>query len=464
VLAEVNVLRVLVFILLSILPAFAHAQKRVALVIGNSTYMHAGDLTNPKNDAADMATALRKFSFQVVDGFDLDKATFDRKIREFGTALANADAGVFFYAGHGLQVGGQNYLVPIDAKAETADALDFEMVRLDLVQRTMERAVPTNILFLDACRNNPLARNLARAMGTRSTEIGRGLAPVESGVGTLISFSTQPGNVALDGAGRNSPFAGALVRHLATSSDSLSDLLIAVRNDVRQETENKQVPWEHSALTGRFYFNLAAQPASQQPGPTAAVSLSEAAEAWAAAKDTKSIPILEDFVARYKDTFYAGLARTRIEELKKNTTAPTNPSSAAKDVAVIARGSRETVRDSLYRVIMEVLSQRHSSRDREQSVSENYRDAPSPKAMAVCLDWAKATPTLRDLSAYGGAHSARGNTGCRGLSPSQCAQYALVRCHGRGFCSAKGQECVLVDVNGRNALRLNEAWAKKFAN
>ncbi len=125
--------------------------------------------------------------------------------------MRGAPVAVFFYAGHGLQVGGQNYLVPVDAQLVTASALDFEMVRLDLVHRAMEREASTNILFLDACRNNPLARNLARTMGTRSTAIGRGLAPVEAGVGTLVSFSTQPDNVALDGTGRNSPFAGALV-------------------------------------------------------------------------------------------------------------------------------------------------------------------------------------------------------------------------------------------------------------
>ena len=118
----------------------------------------------------------------------------------------------------------------------------------------MEREAPTNILFLDACRNNPLARNLAGAMGTRSAVIGRGLAAVESGAGTLISFSTQPGNVALDGAGRNSPFAGALVKHLSSSQDDLGSILIAVRNDVMEKTERKQVPWEHSAMTRRFYF------------------------------------------------------------------------------------------------------------------------------------------------------------------------------------------------------------------
>jgi uncharacterized caspase-like protein len=117
---------------------------------------------------------------------------------------------LFFYAGHGLQVSGANYLVPVDARLEDASGLDFELVRLDLVQRTMEREVATNIIFLDACRDKPLARNLARALGTRSVEIGRGLAPTQGGAGTLISFSTQPGNVALDGTGRNSPFAAAL--------------------------------------------------------------------------------------------------------------------------------------------------------------------------------------------------------------------------------------------------------------
>jgi uncharacterized caspase-like protein len=235
----------------------ASAAKRVALVVGNSAYVDAGTLGNPVNDATDVAVALQKSGFEVIKAVDLDKAAFERKIRNFAAALAGAEVGLFFYAGHGLQVSGKNYLVPVDAKLEDATGLDFEMVQLDVIHRIMERQTSTNILFLDACRNNPLARNLARAMGTRSADIGRGLAVVESGVGTLISFSTQPGNVATDGLGRNSPFAGALVKQIANSTDSLGDILIAVRNDVRSETKGKQVPWEHSALTGRFYFNAA---------------------------------------------------------------------------------------------------------------------------------------------------------------------------------------------------------------
>lgn len=288
----------------------AHADRKVALVIGNSAYQYTTKLANPKNDATDIAAALKRHGFQVVDGFDLAKADFEHKVREFSTALRGAETGLFFYAGHGLQVAGHNYLVPVDAKAETADALDWEMLRLDLVHRTMERATSTNIIFLDACRDNPLARNLSRAMGTRSAEVGRGLAAVESGVGTLISFSTQPGNVALDGSGRNSPFAGALVRQLSKTKDDLSAVLIAVRNDVMKETQRKQVPWEHSALTGRFYFSPPA------PAAPAVPQMGEAGQAWALVKESKNPAIFDAYAKQFENTFYAALARDKASQLR----------------------------------------------------------------------------------------------------------------------------------------------------
>ena len=319
---------VVALFILTLVPSVASADKRVALVIGNSAYQHSGTLANPKNDATDVSAVLKKLGLTVVEGFDLDKAAFDRKVRDFAAALQGAEVGVFFFAGHGLQVAGQNYLVPVDAELKTASALDFEMVRVDVVQRVMETETNTNVLFLDACRDNPLARNLARAMGTRSSEIGRGFAPIVSGVGTLISFSTQPGNVALDGVGRNSPFAGALVKQLIAPKDDLSAILIDVRNEVMLETKNKQVPWEHSALRGRFYFNPVVQAA---PSPQAAPArLSEAAEAWDRTKDSANIAVLEAFVGRFKDTFYADLARARIDELKKQQVAAAAPPPAAK--------------------------------------------------------------------------------------------------------------------------------------
>lgn len=318
-------MRIVLIALLCLLSSFpALAQKRVALVVGNSAYEHTGKLGNPRNDATDMAAALKKLGFRVVEGFDLDKAAFDRKVRDFAAALQGAEAGLFFFAGHGLQVAGHNYLVPVDAELKTASALDFEMVRLDVVQRVMEHETSTNILFLDACRDNPLARNLARAFGQRSAEVGRGFAPVVSGVGTLISFSTQPGNVALDGTGRNSPFASALVKHLVTPKDDLSAILIDVRNDVMRETENKQVPWEHSALRGRFYFVVRAPIASVGP-PTAPVRLSEAAEAWGIAERANTVPALEAFIRRFGDTYYGDLAKVRLDELKQQVAVAAPP-------------------------------------------------------------------------------------------------------------------------------------------
>jgi hypothetical protein len=299
----------------------AYAEKRVALVIGNSAYQYTAELDNPKNDAADMATVLRKHGFEVIEGLDLGKAAFDRKVGDFASALRGADAGVFFYAGHGLQVGGQNYLVPIDAKAEEEVRLDLEMVRVEVVHRIMERQTETNVLFLDACRDNPLARNLARSLGTRSAEVGRGLARVDAGVGTLISFATQPGSMALDGAGRNSPYTGALVKRLAISKEDLSTILIDVRNDVMRATRNKQVPWEHVALRARFYFGPPAPGAAPTP-PT-----SEAALEWARL-DKASVVELETFVRRHSTSAEAAYARAYLEELKKKRVVVAAPPKA----------------------------------------------------------------------------------------------------------------------------------------
>jgi hypothetical protein len=203
----------------------------------------------------------------------------------------------------------------------------------------MERETSTNILFLDACRDNPLGRNLARAMGTRSMDIGRGLAPVESGVGTLISFSTQPGNVALDGTGRNSPFAGALAKHISTSNDDLSAILIEVRNDVMQDTQRKQIPWEHSALTGRFYFggvppsSQASQPPHSQP------DRSELERVWGFIKETNDQAQLEAFIRQFGDSAYAPMARAHLEELRKRQTAVQSPSENKPTINTLDKAS-----------------------------------------------------------------------------------------------------------------------------
>jgi hypothetical protein len=240
----------------------AAAQKRVALVIGNSAYQHATALANPANDASDIGAALKELDFEVILGLDLDKRAFDQRVREFSRALPDADTGVFYYAGHGLQVLGHNYLMPVDAQLQSERDLDFEANSLNFILRQMEldRDGKTSIVFLDACRDNPLAGNLARTMGTRSAGVGRGLAQVQAGVGTFVAYSTQPGNVALDGQERNSPFTAALAASIREPGRNLTSVMIDVRKKVLAATGGKQVPWDHSALTGDFYFHLASAP------------------------------------------------------------------------------------------------------------------------------------------------------------------------------------------------------------
>jgi hypothetical protein len=304
--------------------------RRVALVIGNAAYENTAPLTNPRNDAEDVSVALTRLGFEVIKGIDLKKSAMERTIRNFANALIGADMGLFFYAGHGLQVAGVNYLVPIDAQLSTASALDFEMIRLDLIQRAMETESQTNVILLDACRDNPLARNLARALGTRSASIGRGLAQFEAGVGTLISFSTQPGNVALDGTGRNSPYAAALIKHIATPAESLTSILIRVRNDVISATANRQVPWDQHALRKSIFLagrGVAIPPPSAESPP----SSDDGARAWAATKDTTSIAVLKTFADRYRGSIYADLAKARIEELQRdNKSAMYSPAPRAE--------------------------------------------------------------------------------------------------------------------------------------
>jgi len=250
----------LVAICLVLIPVSdSFAEKRAALVVGNSAYVNARPLANPLNDARDMTRALKQSGFEVVEALDASKSQMDAALRSFTEKLNDADVALLYYAGHGLQVGQQNYLVPIDAKLDRERDLDFEAVKLEFVLRQMEidREGKTSIVILDACRDNPLARNLARSMGTRSVGIGRGLAAAATGLGTFIAYSTQPGNVAVDGEGRNSPFAAALIKQMAVEGRNLTSAMIEVRKEVVAATSGTQVPWDHSALTGEFFFTQA---------------------------------------------------------------------------------------------------------------------------------------------------------------------------------------------------------------
>ncbi|TPK60662.1 hypothetical protein FJ930_28370 [Mesorhizobium sp. B2-4-15] len=298
----------------------AAAEKRVALVIGNSAYQHAAQLANPKNDSSDMNAKLQSLGFEVVSGQDLDLAGMRRTVRQFLDKLDGADMALFFYAGHGLQVNGNNYMVPVDAQLSSYNDLDFEALPMDLVLSAMERSTKVNLIFLDACRDNPFAEKLSRSMGTRSGSVSRGLARLGSGVGSLIAFATQPGNVAMDGAGRNSPFTSALVAHLGTPGQDIMRELIDVRRDVLAATDGKQVPWENSSLTGEVVLKpfpeepkAASAPTSQSAPPENAVELAY----WATIKDSTDKSFFEAYLQQFPGGVFAPLARLKIDAIDK---------------------------------------------------------------------------------------------------------------------------------------------------
>jgi len=231
--------------------------SKVALVIGNGRYSNAPELENPSNDAAAMARVLQGMGFTVIQGVDLKRTDMENKIADFARAAATADVSLFFYAGHGIQVSGRNYLVPVEAAVKDKTSLAFELIDVQKVTQFMGGNGKTSIVLLDACRDNPLTRSLARSLGSsRSSSVGQGLAPIraEHG-GMLIGFATAPGDVAADGDGMaNSPFTTALLKHLPTPGLEIELAMKKVKAEVLQLTGNKQRPWHNSDLAREIYL------------------------------------------------------------------------------------------------------------------------------------------------------------------------------------------------------------------
>ncbi|CCD93611.1 conserved exported hypothetical protein [Bradyrhizobium sp. ORS 375] len=241
-------------------PAAATGQ-RMALVIGNGAYTHVQALPNPPRDARAIAKSLREIGFTVVEGIDLDRATMQAKTREFLREATRAQVAVVFYAGHGVQIDGRNYLVPTDIALSGGSDVVSAMVDMDQILAGLDDQVRTNILILDACRNNPFAppegtgqapsRSLSATGLAAPASLGNGAT---SGAGTLIAFATAPGKVALDGDGENSPFSAALSRHIGTPGLEVQQMLTRVRAEVVAGTKNRQVPWSNSSLLGEVYL------------------------------------------------------------------------------------------------------------------------------------------------------------------------------------------------------------------
>lgn len=288
-----------IFLSLVFLPE-AHAEGRVALVIGNAAYANAPPLRNSRNDADDMSEQLRRLGFEVVDGRDLDSRGMRVALARFAQKLKGTAAALFYYSGHGLQIDGQNYLVPVDAQVDADSIMAFELVKLDDVIEALGYTTGTRLLVLDACRSNPFAKALAQRGGSRGGEITRGLARVEQTQGMLIAYATQPNAVAADGTGRNSPFTYALVREMQEPGIEVGTLFRHVAVNVNRDTRGQQTPELSVSLLGDFYLN------PQESD----------IDAWRKMGPSASVDTLKAFISKFPSSSLIDVARAKIDTIE----------------------------------------------------------------------------------------------------------------------------------------------------
>lgn len=297
-------------------------ERRVALVIGNSSYAET-PLKNPVNDARAMAQTLRTRGFQVILRENATRNQMNDAVAEFGEKLTEGSVGLFFFAGHGMQVQGRNFLIPVDARITSEQRVRLETLDVDLVLEQMAAARSrVNVVVLDACRNNPFERRFRSVAG--------GLAQINAPEGTLIAYATAPGKVASDGDGANGLYTTELLRALAQPGLKVEDVFKQVRVAVSRASNGNQVPWEASSLVGDFYF-----------APAKAVAAAPVASAssetlfWESVRDSGNAAELQAYLDRFPNGMFAPLARTRMAAL---TGAP---NAAARTAAGVIGRSAE---------------------------------------------------------------------------------------------------------------------------
>ncbi|MFZ0853322.1 MAG: caspase family protein, partial [Hyphomicrobiaceae bacterium] len=313
----------------------ALAQKRVALVIGNGTYTKVARLDNPKNDAAAMEAMFKAAAFtSVVRLNDLGVTSMKRALRDFSDTAQDADIAAVFYAGHGIEVAGVNYLIPIDAVLERDIDVHDEAVSLDRINQVLEPVRRLRLIILDACRDNPFARSMRRTIATRSVRSGYGEIDERSlPPNTLVAYAQRAGFTAEDGVGSNSPYTTALIKHLPTPGLDIELALRRVRDEVLRATKNKQEPFKYGSLGGAEIALIAKPAEAELPKkiePTAPSPLGQAAAEWGTLRTKTDIAELEAFAKRLQGTYFADLARARIAELKKQQVAVTKPETEQK--------------------------------------------------------------------------------------------------------------------------------------
>lgn len=348
-----------VFALIAFATWPALAERRVALVIGNGGYKAVPSLANPPNDAKDMEQTLKSLGFTVTRGLDLDQAEMRRAIEDFGKEAATADVSLFYFGGHGLQVAGQNYLIPIDAELHALGDVEKRTVPLREVLDAQSKSPGIHLIFLDACRNNPVTGSA-------------GLARIGNATGFLIAFSTEPGNVAYDGEGRNSPFAKALLGHIASPGVDISSMMIATRRDVMAATGGAQIPYEEGALTRQFYF--AGESASDASPETLL---------WRLAGGNRDPSLLSLYLDRFPDGPHAMEARSLLPEVEKTGVAPSDAVGNVEQLLwTLARSERQARLVGLY--LARYPTGAHATEANELLASLRAGEQASALPEAVC--------------------------------------------------------------------------------
>jgi hypothetical protein len=335
----------------------AQADKRVALVVGISNYREAPRLANPVRDADAVTALFRKAGFDIVDSErDLGIADLRRAIREFSGRSRDADIAVIYYAGHGMEVEGTNYLVPADAKLSNDFDVEDEAMSLDRVLRALDPVKRLRLVILDACRDNPFSRTMKRTVASRS--IGRGLAKIEPTMSnTLVAFAAKAGAVAEDGGGDNSPFASALVKYIAEPGVDLRIAFGRVRDEVLRVTDNRQEPFVYGSLGGETVALVpqAAKSADAEVQPRIDYELAAqigTREAW------------DSFLARYPTGLYADLARAQNNKLLAAQQTHTSADNARRDAEEKAAQRPTSCASSMNRIRARPPRQSRSSSNR----------------------------------------------------------------------------------------------------
>jgi uncharacterized caspase-like protein len=344
--------------------AEAHAaEPRVALVIGNGAYRSVPELDNSRNDADDISEQLKRVGFAVIDGRDLDRSAMYAALGRFAQRVRDTDAGLVYYSGHGMQINGQNYLVPVDLKIGSAFT-PFDLIKLDDVVEALNYTAGVKLLVLDACRDNPFANSLQQNKSSRGGAT-RGLAKIERSQGMLIAYSTQSNSVAADGVGRNSPFTGALVREIQVPGLEVAAMFRRVLINVNRETQGAQTPELSVSLLQDFYLN------PQESD----------IDAWKKMGSSASAADLKRFISTFPESVMLDAARARLDAIE-------NASERARLAREYAekerrlRGDLEAA-EAGYKKAMSELSERRERDEREQLAATKTSQIPAAATAPV---------------------------------------------------------------------------------